>query len=642
MNFIYAIAAILLSVPADPLEEIEKLRALYPEENVVFTKRNQTYDIRVVGDSLKIEVFNEEEMAFLSDNVAPYVKDQIYTSSFYQAKDIKANTLNPGNRKWQATPVQEFRTIGDNSGSVFYDDSEYISFTYPGVKKNSKTSLEYTGVVIDPHFLGTDFFAAYVPVIQSKITFIYDPEVKLKHFFFNIPEGELIKEEITEGGRKKVSFEMKNLAKTEYEANAPSFSHLAPHISSLIESFTNSKGENIEILNDTDALYRWYWGFIEGLKEEESEQAKEILASIVSPEDDELTKVRKIYYWVQNNIKYIAFEDGMRGFVPHKGEYVCTMRYGDCKDMASIIINLLYHAGIDGYYTWIGTRDIPYRYTELPTASVDNHMIATYIDQNGKHYFLDATGQYQSFGLPTSMIQGKEALIGFGPDRYEIVTVPTIEKENNIHEDTYTFEIKNGGIKGEGNLSLKGYAKVFNTYKLINTDERNTKEYLIRLLNRGNNKFFIDDYTIDQLDDHDAPIEIAYDFRVEDYYREINGSIYFNMNLDKSFSGALIDKDRVHPIEEDYKYVNISKATLAIPDGYEVSFLPKDSNYEGKTFGYSMNYEQVDNTVTLTRTFYKNYLLMEKQDFEDWNKAIESFTKDNKNILILKKKQTNE
>jgi hypothetical protein len=31
-----------------------------------------------------------------------------------------------------------------------------------------------------------------------------------------------------------------------------------------------------------------------------------------------MDKVKAIFYWVQNNIRYIAFEDGIAGFLPDK------------------------------------------------------------------------------------------------------------------------------------------------------------------------------------------------------------------------------------------------------------------------------------------------------------------------------------
>ncbi|OEJ99699.1 transglutaminase-like domain-containing protein [Roseivirga misakiensis] len=625
------------TVNKDPLEELEALRASYPDETVVITKRYQNYDIKIVGDSLKINVSHTEEMAFLGDQVGPYAKDQIYTSSFYTAENIKAATLTPGRRKWERNAVEDFRTVADDDNSVFYDDSEYITFTYPGVKKNTKSLLTYDAKINDPHFLGSDYFASYIPIIDVKYTFTVDEGVKLKHYFFNIDSSE-VSQTTTKSpeGRNIYTFQLKNVPKVNFEPSSLAFNYRASHMSSLIESYVDTNGKTVEVLGDTDDLYRWYWTFIEGLKEENGEEVKRILADILSPNDDELTKVKKVFYWVQKNIKYIAFEDGMRGFVPHNGDYVCTKRYGDCKDMASIIVNMLYHAGIDAHYTWIGTRDLPYKYTELPTASVDNHMIATYINGND-YYYLDATGQYQPFGLPTSMIQGKEALIAIDKDNYEIKTVPIIEKENNTHEDTFSYKIENGKVVGSGELSLKGYAKVFNTYRLINSTKKSTDEYLNRALNRGNNKFFIDDYEISGLNDFDTPIKVNYEFRVEDYYREINDAIYFNMNLDKAFSNATIEKNRENAFEGEYKYINKSTSTLEIPEGYQVSRMPKDYELKGKNFGFTMAYSQNKNTISLKRDFYVDYLMMGPKEFEDWNDAIQKFTKETKQIVILKK-----
>lgn len=633
---ILLLSGILLVLNNDPLKELETIRARYPDEAAVITKKHQDYDIKRVGDSLVITVSHTEEMAFLGDNVSPYAKDQVYTSSFYQAQNVQAATLNPGRRKWEAIKVEDFRTIADDDNSVFYDDSEYISFTYPGIKKNTKSLLTYEAQINDPHFLGSDYFAAYVPVLDSKYTFTVDEGIKLKHHFFNIDSTKISQTTTTSEGRTTYTFQLKDVPKVTYEANALAFNYRASHMSSLIESYVNSKGETIQVLGDTDDLYKWYWSFIDGLKEENGEEVKKILRTIISPSDNELTKVKKVFYWVQNNVKYIAFEDGMRGFVPHNGDYVCTKRYGDCKDMASIIINMLYHAGIDAHYTWIGTRALPYKYTELPTASVDNHMIATYIN-NGEYFFLDATGQYQPFGLPTSMIQGKQALIGLDKDNYEIKAVPVIDKSQNVHQDIFSYKIKNGGIVGSGEVTLEGYAKVFNTYRLINSSKHATDDYLTRVLNRGNNKFFVENYNVKGLNDLDNPIKVAYDFRVEDYYREINGSIYFNMNLDKAFSNAKVDKDRVNAIEGEYKYFNKSTSNFEIPEGYEVSRLPKNTEFKGTLFGYLMDYKQEGNIITLNRDFYVDYLTMKPEDFVAWNEAIEKFTKDAKQIVILKK-----
>src|SRR5581483_12039727 len=105
-----------------------------------------------------------------------------------------------------------------------------------------------------------------------------------------------------------------------------------------------------------------------------------ITDSLVANQPTELAKVKSIYYWVINNIKYVAFEDGMQGYIPRQADSICMKRYGDCKDMASIITAMLSVAKIPSYLTWIGTRDIPYSYDDVPLPMADNHMIATYMD----------------------------------------------------------------------------------------------------------------------------------------------------------------------------------------------------------------------------------------------------------------------
>ena len=100
----------------------------------------------------------------------------------------------------------------------------------------------------------------------------------------------------------------------------------------------------------------------------------------------------------------------MGGFVPREAGLVCSRRFGDCKDMASILTEMNTAAGLTAYFTWIGTRDLPYKFTQVPLPLVSNHMICT-IYLNGKYVFLDGTDPTCVFGLTPAGIQDKEAMI---------------------------------------------------------------------------------------------------------------------------------------------------------------------------------------------------------------------------------------
>ena len=87
-----------------------------------------------------------------------------------------------------------------------------------------------------------------------------------------------------------------------------------------------------------------------------------LVAKITADKKTDLEKVKAIYYWTQKNIKYIAFEYALGGFIPRESNEVFRKKYGDCKDNSSMLYRMLEIAGVKGHLTWIGTRSIPYTY----------------------------------------------------------------------------------------------------------------------------------------------------------------------------------------------------------------------------------------------------------------------------------------
>ena len=592
----------------------------------------------MVGDSLQVVKSITKEMLHLGTQSSIYAKDGIHSSSFYQTENIAAKTLVPDKKKYKTLEVTEFKETYDKSSYVFYDDTRSINFFYPGVQEGAITQLEYDQKITDPKFLSTFLFQEILPVVHSKYTVTVDPGIEIRLDVLHDDNLEVKKSVKTVNGRTQYTFEAFNLKKLKFESDAPSIRYSSLHVVSLIESFKTKYGKTQNVLSSVDDLYQWYAGFINGLKTQKFENIQNILSQIITKDDSEIEKVRKIFYWVQNNIKYIAFEEGMRGLIPHNAGYVCDKRYGDCKDMASIIVNMLNEAGVDAYNTWIGTRDIPYKYSEYPSPMVDNHMIATYINGD-KYYYLDATSQYSSLELPSSMIQGKEALIAKSDTEYELKVVPIIDKSTNLRTDSIVFDLVDGSVKGNGKLVLHGYPKVNNSHRMTRSSKKDVDDVVSALLQKGSNKFFVDDYNIKFLDNLDKPIEVDYQFRIEDYYRAIGSKIYFNMNLDKAFANDIIDEDRVFPKEYDFKFTNQTASVLNIPGGYKINRLPSNKSYQSDLFGFDISYEQKENKIILNRSFYVDKLLIEPSEFEKWNEGLKQLNDAYRDVLILEKSE---
>jgi len=635
-SLVLAIGA-LQQVDAQNSDVFKSMKTKFPEDPAVFVERSEVLSILVKNDSLEILTDIVEDKMHLKEQSELFASGRVYGSHFNQIKDIKAKTLVWDRSRFKEMAVSDFKKNSDRDDGIFYDDSYYYSFKYPSVASGNRTQLQYTSAVKDARFIPGYIFTTYLPQAKTSYTVKTTSQVELVYDVLNDPKDLIKFRKFEKGGFQYYEWTATDLAPVRSEDNSPSIRYFAPHIICYVKSYQSKSGK-VNVLSELGDLYRWYYNFVPELNTESSEELKAVVDAIVKKSKSEIETVRNVFYWVQDNIQYVAFEEGMRGLIPHTGTYVCEKRYGDCKDMANLIVSMLKIAKIKAYHTWIGTRDLPYKYSEVPTPLVDNHMIATYIDNNQRYYFLDATSDHTAFGLPSSMIQGKEALIGFDGNKYEVKLVPEMSKEVNAMTDSISIRLDGNQITGKGTTSMSGYAKVFGGYELDRSEKDDVKRHVTKLVGKGSNKFYLDKYDLSGLENRDDPTRIDYTFRIGDYFQTIGDELYINLHLKKDYYNAFIDKTRVAPMEITYKYVENDFCEFTIPAGYTVEYLPSNVNVRGDLIGMETTYKRDNNKIIFTKKFYIDRLLVLPGEFEKWNASIKELSEVYKESIILKKK----
>ena len=213
--------------------------------------------------------------------------------------------------------------------------------------------------------------------------------------------------------------------------------------------------------------YNWYSSLIKSIGDDDKivgDKTKEIVVGLSTEEE----KVKAIYQWVQENIRYIAFENGMAGFRPEKSHEVLRKKYGDCKGMANLLTVMIKSIGLDARRCWIGTKSIAHDYS-TPSLSVDNHMICAWMKQ-GHPVFLDATETYIGYGEIAERIQGRQTLIENG-STYILDRVPSATHIQNTATERRKLVIDGNNLKGHITHSWKGENKellltlIHDTYK---------------------------------------------------------------------------------------------------------------------------------------------------------------------------------
>jgi hypothetical protein len=626
------------AVGQNPTEDLQKYLQLYPGAQAITLEEKVDLHFEIKDDSLFIYEDHYEETFYLQDLASYWGDEELGYSSFSEITNLKASTLVPNGNKYKEIKVKEFKVEDELSSSIFLDDQKNITFSFKGIQKGAITKLSYRIILKDEHLLGGEFLQSFIPLLHKSYSIIADEDVKIAMAEFNLDQIEYTFTESNSKGNNIYTWDLKNIEDLKRESWSPSIAWYGAHIIPYVQEY-KVNNEEIVVFRETQDLFNWYNELVSNVNnEKDNPEIQALVDSITVGALNELDTVRKVFYWAQDNIKYIAIEYGMGGFIPRDVAFVCQNRYGDCKDMANAITELLSYTGVKSYITWIGTTNKPYKYSDIPTPLVDDHMIATYIDKEGNYYFLDATGRYNSFGIPSAFIQGKEALLKKEDDTYEIVVVPSLKPEENMISEKITFSVEGNNISGTSVTELSGYIKSRFEYDVENLSPENKMKFYKAYFLKGNNKFLPNNFSEKNAYPNESPLEINYDFTIGDYILTNENEKYINMNLENSNIGKKIEKDREVPVQNKFSIAMKNENTLEIPEGWAIDFIPENLLIENELLTYEANYEVKDDKVILHQKTSISFLNMGKEHFELWNESLNKINQNQNEVVILKQK----
>lgn len=103
---------------------------------------------------------------------------------------------------------------------------------------------------------------------------------------------------------------------------------------------------------------------------------KQTVAEILGPEDSPRDKAAKIQRFVTGKIRYVGFERGADGVVPRDSQITLERRFGDCKDMTTLFVDLARVAGLEAFPVLTATTRERTSGLLVPSAGYFDHMIA--------------------------------------------------------------------------------------------------------------------------------------------------------------------------------------------------------------------------------------------------------------------------
>jgi hypothetical protein len=629
--------------------ELASYQQKYPNTIAVILQHKQTISIEIdpkTGELLIYET-NFEEILYLKEESKFYTDQNIYLSEFFEDLiELNVTVYNDLGKK-NVLDSDDFKTFDSPPSSwVFHDDDKEVVFDLQKLGAGYRTIVSYKKRIKRPEFFDLFHFASYYPCELSSVDITYPTAVKLKFYERNLDKSSVERATIPmKKNLQKSSWVIKGLKEIKSEEGSTVISNHIPHLIAQICSY-NYNGKEENVISTPTELHAFFQDLL--LQKEVVDKKKDptnggmtvIVDSITKGMTTDLQKIDTIFNWVQSNIKYIAFEDGINGYVPRPSNMVMTNRFGDCKDMGNLLVEMLNHAGVPGaHVAWVGTRDIPYLMSEIPSPLTCNHVICVVDRPGGGYYYLDATDSEGTFDLPPSAIQSKELLIHEGLDKFVIHSVPMIAPEDNFFKTHLKYRLdEDDSIRGTGIDYYFGYERSDLTYNLQNLNDDDLEEYVKDLALGGYNRYTLGEYSIENLKNKSKELVLKYDFSVDNFLIQNDDELIVNPMLFKPRITKYNLEDHSLTRYKEYARKVMYLYEFEIPKGYSIKHLPEDVELNHNKFNFKGTFEVVDNVIVVTLQYDYQLLEIPTDLYEDWNEfsdVLTSFTIEN---IILQKK----
>jgi hypothetical protein len=572
----------------------------------------------------------------LTDNARAFAESKEYFTARTKLESFRAYSRVADGKKYKDLEVKNYTKSTEINDGLFYDDTYVYTFNFPSVAKGSRLVTESDIRYDDPFYPVIFNFGGPIPYDSSLLTITVPESVKLNfHLFGN--DTSLVKfKKTTKGKRITYQWSASGLPAYSGDVNSPGFQYYTPHIIVHIAGYQSDGGYKraMETIGD---LYAWHSENISRLSTEPSAEITHLTDSLLKNSTLPVEKARIIFRWVQKNIKYIAIEDGDNGFIPRDAALVFQRRYGDCKDKSSLLKAMFQAAGLEANLAWIGTRDLPYRYSDYPSMSNDDHMICVWWDEQDQPVFLDGTTRNHSIGYPPAFIQGKECMVEKGPGNFKLVNVPVIDASTNTITDSVRIFQDAGKLTGHAVSRINGELKAGFISRFESSTPEKYKDLIPGLYDFASNKFQASNVQMTDLNLIDQPLTISFDFELPDYTTSFNGAVYINLNVERLFSEMILKPGRTTPFESASCFSHTLVCILEIPAGMKMTAIPETASFSHPKFGFHTQYARLDNQVILTTEITVNFLTISGKEVDEFRNMLSILNKAYLKSIVLNK-----
>jgi hypothetical protein len=327
---------------------------------------------------------------------------------------------------------------------VFYADQRAKLFAVPGIEPGSVVEYRYRVRTPTRSFWHSWVFQEDVPVLRSRFTVLAPGEWELIYRVHGL-ELEPHVTRAPAGFKATYVWEAKDVPPLSRELSMPPPRECSARV--------ELAPAGMKSWNDVAA---WYHD-LAGPQMKGTKSIKELASTLLAGCQTDMEKLKALATWVRDNVRYVAVEIGIGGFQPHGAQEVLANRYGDCKDMATLLCTMAASVGLRADQVLVSTWQNGVPDTSLPSPFHFNHAMVFVPAMGDSGLWVDPTDKGTPFGSLPWYDQGVFVLHVKGDGTGSVRRTPRRPARENQTVEHWQARIdETGSAQVEGETLLRG------------------------------------------------------------------------------------------------------------------------------------------------------------------------------------------
>jgi len=598
---------------------------VWPEEvDAVVIEEEIVFEVKEINKAnLKVRRL----IQVMKEAGSDYGEIQLSENSLIEIENLAIKIFDLNGKELKKSRKDDIIEANISPDALLYNDTryKYIKLAWPQYPYLLEMiyEIEFKSLYIWPDWYPQED----IPVMKSTYTLILNYPVPYKTY----PIGIEVEPRIS--GKVHV-WEMSDIPPRRKESFMPPEHRVQKAL--LFSARTFEYGDYAGSYDSWTSYAQWYHNLLEDRYELTQDFRLEVQQRVADVDSD-YEKIGRLYQCLQENTRYVAIHLGIGGIQPHSAESVCTNKYGDCKDLTTLMVAMVREIGLQAYPVLVKTRDRGIVYPDFPSDQF-NHVIA-FVPLGKDSLWIECTADNLALGELPPNDEGCNVLI-IKPDSGELVRTPQSTADQNQMISRIEGEmLSDGTLLFQGSLICEGNIAFTRRINLIGVTQEKQMEYVTdRLIGSYNPQVNLEFFNFQNIQENlELPLEGHFKGKINRFGLRSGKRIFFNPAvIHRETAGDIpLESERHFPINYNYPFTYLDSLIITLPGGFKLEAAPEVLELKTDFGHYISSYTMAGNILKFGRRMQIEQKLIEPEAYEAYLSFIRGAVKNDNSKFVL-------